>query len=174
VLLRMRSRRGRAALLVPVLLLIAAGAVSLLPGFFDTGSAISGFARVVDGDTLAVAGRNVRLEGIDAPESRQTCHRDGVRWPCGAQATQQLSLLVQGRVVDCTPSGEDRYGRTLARCRAGGEDVAVAMVRDGWAVAYTTYSWRYLPEELRARWRGAGLWAGSFQAPEDWRREHRR
>ena len=40
------------------------------------GAAIVGRARVVDGDTLDVAGHRVRLFGIDAPESRQTCRDD--------------------------------------------------------------------------------------------------
>ena len=34
---------------------------------------VSGIARVVDGDTLDLAGRRIRLEGIDAPEAGQTC-----------------------------------------------------------------------------------------------------
>jgi endonuclease YncB( thermonuclease family) len=31
-------------------------------------STVSGRARVIDGDTLSLAGRRIRLEGIDAPE----------------------------------------------------------------------------------------------------------
>ncbi len=34
---------------------------------------ISGQARVIDGDTIEVAGQHIRLHGIDAPELRQTC-----------------------------------------------------------------------------------------------------
>ena len=157
-------------LAVPVLLALA----WLAPGGFVGDPALSGTARVVDGDTLVVAGRTIRLEGIDAPEARQTCERDGHAWACGAQAAHELRLMVQGRAVTCRASDQDRYGRSLARCEAGGEDLGAALVRQGWAVAYARYSWRYLPEEWRARWQGLGLWAGRFQAPEDWRRAHTR
>jgi hypothetical protein len=34
---------------------------------------ITGPARVIDGDTLDLAGTRIRLWGIDAPETRQTC-----------------------------------------------------------------------------------------------------
>jgi len=32
-----------------------------------------GYPRIVDGDTVVVNGKNIRLQGIDAPETRQTC-----------------------------------------------------------------------------------------------------
>jgi endonuclease YncB( thermonuclease family) len=44
---------------------------------FATGAAatgvIAGPARVIDGDTIVVADVRLRIFGIDAPESRQTC-----------------------------------------------------------------------------------------------------
>ncbi|MGG5819758.1 thermonuclease family protein [Falsiroseomonas sp. HW251] len=161
-----------------VLLVIVAGAAWLLarPDALSPARepSLSGFARAVDGDTLAIGARRIRLAGIDAPESAQICERDGSAWPCGALAAQALAGMVQGRVVTCSQSGEDRYGRALARCEAAGEDLGAAMVRLGWAVAYARYSWRYIPQEWQARWRGVGLWAGRFETPEDWRRAHSR
>jgi endonuclease YncB( thermonuclease family) len=35
---------------------------------------ISGKPRIIDGDTIEVAGQRIRLHGIDAPESGQTCN----------------------------------------------------------------------------------------------------
>jgi endonuclease YncB( thermonuclease family) len=32
-----------------------------------------GYPRIVDGDTVVLNGKNIRLQGIDAPETRQTC-----------------------------------------------------------------------------------------------------
>jgi len=34
---------------------------------------IVGWARVIDGDTIDISGTRIRLDGIDAPESSQTC-----------------------------------------------------------------------------------------------------
>ena len=47
---------------------------------------ISGRARVIDGDTIEVSGSRIRLHGIDAPESAQTCLAGGKRG--GAAGTQ--------------------------------------------------------------------------------------
>jgi endonuclease YncB( thermonuclease family) len=163
-----RRRRGGLSLLVLALAALAALGALVLP---ERGEAeISGPATVVDGDTLTVAGNRIRLHGVDAPEASQVCTRDGLPWRCGADATEALRKFLRGRQVACTPIDRDRFGRIVARCRAGGEDLGAWLVREGLAVAYTDFSWRYVPEELRARWAGRGLWAGSFQTPADYRR----
>ena len=51
---------------------------------------ITGPARVVNGDTIDIAGQRIRLFGIDAPESGQTCIIDNQPWPCGEAATEAL------------------------------------------------------------------------------------
>ena len=38
---------------------------------------IIGVASVIDGDTLEIHDRRIRLDGIDAPESTQLCLREG-------------------------------------------------------------------------------------------------
>lgn len=132
--------------------------------------AIDGSAQVVDGDTLTVAGERIRLFGVDAPEARQMCERDGQPWRCGAAAGEALRSFLAGKPVSCTPLDRDRYGRVVARCLAAGQDVGAWLVSEGMAVAYTDFSWRYVPQELSARWHGRGLWAGRFVAPAEYRR----
>ncbi|HYX03743.1 MAG TPA: thermonuclease family protein [Reyranella sp.] len=74
----------------------------------------------IDGDTIRIGAERFRLWGIDAPEARQTC-ADG--WPAGQVASQALASLMQGRAVTCEPRDRDRYGRTVALCRADGLDL---------------------------------------------------
>jgi hypothetical protein len=75
---------------------------------------ISGRAHVLDGDTIEVAGLRLRLIGIVAPESRQTCTAAGREWPCGADATKAVRAMIGGRRVECTVHGRYRYSRALA------------------------------------------------------------
>ena len=126
--------------------------------------------RVVDGDTLHVGGEDIRLKGIDAPELHQDCERQGEPWRCGEAAREALVKAIGGRPVQCRIEGRDRYGRGLAQCAAGGEDLGAALVTAGLAVAFGAYE----AEENAARARGAGLWAGRFERPSAWRREHPR
>jgi endonuclease YncB( thermonuclease family) len=135
-----------------------------------TGSDLVGSARVIDGDTIAVRGKRVRLHGIDAPESDQTC-LDGVqRWPCGRRSTQALRDQVAGDTVRCVGEEEDRYGRLIAICYADGTNLNAWMVEQGWAVAYRRYSTEFVQEERRAESAGSGVWKGRFVMPWDWRR----
>ena len=74
------------------------------------------YIRVIDGDTLHVDGKKIRLTGIDAPELSQTCRDAQAReWPCGQAAKARLIELVSRGEVACSARGRDRYGRTLAR-----------------------------------------------------------
>ncbi len=63
---------------------------------------ITGQPRVIDGDTIEIAGQRIRLHGIDAPESRQLCRRDGERWRCGKDATSALKAFLT-LTPECTP-----------------------------------------------------------------------
>jgi endonuclease YncB( thermonuclease family) len=85
---------------------------------------LSGVPRIVDGDTLAIGSRKVRLEGIDAPETDQLClNANGIRWTCGIDARDQLAAHIAGRDIDCSSHGTDAYRRTLATCYLAGEDL---------------------------------------------------
>lgn len=138
--------------------------LAALPAVAQTGP-----ARVIDGDTIDVGGMRIRLWGIDAPESKQMCERQGAAYACGHEATAHLRALVAGAAVACEPRVKDRYGRTVAICRVGLVDVGAAMVRDGWALAFVRYSVDYVAQEQEARLAGRGMWAGIFTFPWQWR-----
>lgn len=138
------------------------------PSRFD----LSGIPNVSDGDTLTLGRTRIRLEGIDAPERDQVCY-DTQRQPiaCGRTASQTLIQLTRDG-VSCISSGKDRYDRVLATCYTQGRDpvdIAGAMVRAGWALAYRRYSNRYVLDENLARAESAGLWALDFETPEEHR-----
>jgi endonuclease YncB( thermonuclease family) len=130
---------------------------------------LTGYASVIDGDTVEINGRRIRLEGIDAPEGRQICTRDGVPEFCGQIAAKALAALIGGSPIECRSKGEDQYGRMLGVCFRGDFDINREMVRSGNAVAYTRYAWRYIPHEVLARLKGWGIWGTEFINPEAWR-----
>jgi endonuclease YncB( thermonuclease family) len=134
---------------------------------------LTGRARIVDGDTIEVAGRRVRIFGIDAPEQDQTCERAaGGVWNCGAEATRVLRQIAGSQIVDCHVRATDMYDRAVALCRVGEEDLGRAMVRSGFAIR-TSRRGEYAAEENMARAGRLGLWSGTFQNPKDWRAAHR-
>lgn len=134
------------------------------------GATFSGAARVIDGDTLDVGDRRVRIFGIDAPERAQTCTRDAGQWACGAWATSEMKRRFGGRALTCTELDHDRYGRSVARCRdARGADVAEVLTEAGAAFAYRRYSEDYVTAEQRARAAGRGVWAGQATRPAAFR-----
>ena len=128
---------------------------------------------MVDGDTLEIGGTRIRLFGIDAPERGQSCQAGGELWICGGLAKLRLQDRISGRRVVCEERDRDRYGRIVAVCRAGGEDLNAWMVSEGWALAYRRYSEAYVDEEARAKSARAGVWRGEFVPPWDWRRDTR-
>jgi endonuclease YncB( thermonuclease family) len=131
---------------------------------------IVGRASVIDGDTLEIHGQRVRLHGIDAPESRQTCKRAGKDWRCGQAAALALSNWIGTATVTCQQTAVDRYKRIVARCSANGHDIAVHLVREGWALDWPRYSGgEYGPHQEAARTAGKGIWGSEFVPPWEWR-----
>ena len=141
---------------------------------------IVGRATVIDGDTLEIHGQRIRLWGIDAPESRQTCTRGGETYRCGQEAANALDRLLAGSMVTCEPQGRpDRYRRTVARCSITFRidhdvfrkvDVARHAVEQGHALDFPRYSaGAYASAEAGAQDQRRGVWAGTFERPWAWR-----
>ena len=135
-------------------------------------AAIVGVASVIDGDTLEIHDRRIRLDAIDAPESAQLCLRDGRKEQCGQGAAFFLADLIRRRTVRCVPYDVHRYGRDIATCWLGEVNLNEKMVAAGRAVAYRKYSKRYVAAENAASAARLGLWATVFEMPWDYRRAH--
>lgn len=149
---------------------LSAGAALAAPA---PSAPLVGRASVIDGDTLEIAGKRVRLHGVDTPESGQTCEAGGETYRCGQRAALALADRLGQRTVTCRPRDTDRYGRIVAACTVGRTDVGRWLVSQGWAVAYRPYSQDYVAAEAQARAARRGLWAGSFTPPAEWRRQRR-
>lgn len=135
---------------------------------------ISGTASVIDGDTIEIHEERIRLDAIDAPESRQLCQSaDGTPYLCGKQSAFALADLIGRSVVRCDPRGRDQYRRTIAVCYWREINLNAWMVSEGWAVAFRKYGKDYVSHEDDARLNRRGIWSGTFEMPWDWRARHR-
>lgn len=138
---------------------------------------VTGEMTVVDGDTLRLGMERVRLQGIDAPESAQTCKCGGEKVYCGKIATQALKDFIGDAKVSCDGDDRDMYGRLTAECfvqkNGRRESVNRFMVAQGYALAYRRYSKKFVADEERAKAGKKGIWACSFDEPWQWRRAKR-
>ena len=130
---------------------------------------VAGTARIIDGDSIAVGGVEIRLVGIDAPELAQTCTRAGTVWPCGSEAARRIGNRLRGRIVTCKGRERDVHDRLLAVCLSRGVEINRWMVEQGWAVSFDGYR----AAERAARKAKRGIWSGSFIRPRDWREANR-
>ena len=143
---------------------------------------IYGNPKIIDGDTVHINSKKIRLEGIDAPEMRQQCQKVFLEisaivgfnlkkdYPCGVISKEKLIDKINKSQIKCVSSGRDHYKRYLAICYKDKINLNKWMVRNGLAVAYKRYSKHYLRDEIYAKENKLGLWKGSFIRPEKWRK----
>lgn len=110
-----------------------------------SGTPVAGSIRVIDGDTVDVAGERFRLIGLNTPETFEPrCSRE---YALGMRAKERLGeLLSTGTPAltkmpcACPPGteGTDRcnYGRSCGVLTVNGTDVAKTLVGEGRAVAF--------------------------------------
>lgn len=99
--------------------------------------ALSGPARIIDGDTLAIGTTHVRLAGIDAEELSE---------PNGYRAKIGMQQIIAGQNVECSDTGERSYGRVVGICWTGSKhditnlSLNARMVKAGYALDCPKYS----------------------------------
>jgi endonuclease YncB( thermonuclease family) len=131
---------------------------------------VQGRAKVISGDTLAVAGQRIRLHGIDAPEFGQPCHWPNKTIDCGNISRTGLLDLIAPVEISCRRRATAADGTWIARCVAEDFDVGRNMVHTGWAMALPGDPAGYLPIQIKAQAAKRGMWRGTFVPPWEWRR----
>ena len=150
-----------------VILLISA---SSLIFFLTFNQVTSQELRVVDGDTIHLNGEKIRFTGIDTPELKQTCIKEGIIDSCGVTAKEILIEKIADNKVECISEGKDQYKRTLAECFVNGESLSSYLVRSGYAFAYRRYSKKFISDEDYAKANKIGMWSMKFDYPWNFRK----
>lgn len=129
--------------------------------------------RVIDGDSLEIGERQIRLDGIDAPEFTQICQTtDGKDYKCGIKALHYLEKLTKDKDVTCRCLPEkDHYKREICECFADDLSLNKALVEAGWAITYRDKT--YLSSEESAKQSKRGIWQGKYMRPAIYRALHR-
>ena len=147
--------------------------IIMTPPFADaTADVIEGHAQVIDGDTIEIGHRQIKLAGIDAMELHQTCHRYGTEWSCGEHAKAWLEHFINQREVRCIRVGAEGFGPIAANCyNAANIPLAWAMVHWGLAIDDRMYLPSFARSERAAIAGKRGIWSGDFVKPVVWRRD---
>ncbi len=153
---------------------IAVGVFSILisPGHLIA-EPLSGSAEILSGETLRVDGKIFRLVGIDAPEKGQVCtNRSGKTFDCGRISATGMMDLTAGAIVRCDPVNSSEVSPIAAVCKASGYDLSEGMVYTGWALADPQTGAALHRLQQQAKGKKNGLWAGQFDLPWVWRKNH--
>ena len=138
---------------------------------YSSNSANQGQLKVVDGDTIHIGEKKIRFSGIDTPEIKQTCTKNGQLIYCGLVAQKILKQKIADQYVSCVEEQKpDRYQRVLAECFVNNESLSRYMVRSGYAFAYRKYSIKFVQDENYAKENTLGLWKMMFEYPWDYRK----
>ncbi|WP_064697188.1 thermonuclease family protein [Rhizobium aegyptiacum] len=144
-----------------------------------------GRVAVMDGRTLWYPqyAQRVRLADIDACELPQWAINP--KWenrqqtkapapiPCGPLAKAWLKRTVGNKSIECTVVSYSQDGIPVARCIASDRDLALEMLRVGWARVATPYPYngQYLAYQNYAMAARYGMWATYVLDMNEWRRK---
>lgn len=140
---------------------------------------ISGPVSVIDGRTLHFphGGHVVRLASIDVCELPQWSY-DPQRHgeieipkpvPCGPIAKAWLKRSVGDSAVRCAIESRDNDGSLLGHCMTGSRDLALEMLRVGWARVVSPAPDHYVARQNHAMSARYGMWATYVLDMPEWR-----
>jgi len=135
---------------------------------------------ITDGDTIKIGKEKIRLFGIDAPEIKQVCKSyNNNPYACGIVSRNYLTYLItkdSNNKIYCYYSERDRYNRIIGECFIGAGssfNINEKMVSMGKAIAYLKYSEKYSEAQNQAKNNKVGIWDGTFDLPEEWRKKNK-
>ena len=85
-----------------VILVISVSVLVFLLSYIDVKSQD---IKITDGDTIRINGEKIRFSGIDTPELRQMCIKQGIRTPCGITAKKILIDKIADNKIVCITEG---------------------------------------------------------------------
>lgn len=142
---------------------------------------ISGRTTVIDGRTLwfPIGRHKVRLASIDACELPQWAydprrHGDSTipkPVPCGPLAKAWLKRAIGRGPVTCIVQATVADGALVGECSVRGRDLALEMLRVGWARATSPAPADYLTWQNYAMSARHGIWATYVLDMPEWRRK---
>lgn len=138
---------------------------------------ISGIARVIDGDTIAIEDSRIRLSKIDAPEMKQKClDKKSIQYLCGEVSKAFLKKMIDGKQVVCSYEERDMYNRYLGTCTTENININYELVKNGMAVIYNQKDADLTLKqfEIEAGDKRLGIWQGAFEEPKEYRRKNRK
>ena len=101
---------------------------------------ISGNVKVIDGDTIKINKKKIRLFGIDAPEKKQICKKIYFSflifnfqkdYKCGERSTLALSKKLKNKKVKCIlEDNKDKYKRNIGTCYIENQDINRWLVKN--------------------------------------------
>ena len=118
--------------------------------------------RVVDGDTVIVDGRRIRLLNVDTEESVHPHPSRNTSF--GRKTSRAVKKAIQGKTAELECYGKDRYSRRLCYLFVDGENFNVKLVKQGWSRYYTKfgfskeYHFEFTQAESKAKLEGIGIW----------------
>lgn len=148
-------------------------------------SLVKGRVSVIDGRTLwfPQSGRKIRLAGIDPCELPQWAldplWHDRNRQkapspvPCGPFARAWLKRTIGAKPVECRIESYGPDHIPSAMCLAGGRDLALEMLRVGWArvIGPASGATHYAAWQRSAMAARYGMWATYVLDMDEWRRK---